>query len=182
MLYMVFDVESIGLHGEGFAVGWVVVRDSTGERVAEGLFACPPEKAAGSAQGREWIAGNVPAIEVTHDDPFDVRRAFWAEWLKWKTLGAVLAADVPWPVEGRFLNACVDDNPRHFSPNQREMEGPYPLIDIHSFRVLAPMTKESEFGPKRIEGELPEHNPLCDARQSARMLLMAIRDHKAQAK
>lgn len=32
MLYMVFDVESIGLHGEGFAVGYVVV-DRNGERL-----------------------------------------------------------------------------------------------------------------------------------------------------
>ena len=27
-LYMVFDVESIGLHGEGFAVAWVVVNSA----------------------------------------------------------------------------------------------------------------------------------------------------------
>ena len=34
--FMVFDVESIGLHGEGFAVAWVVV-NRAGERLGDGL-------------------------------------------------------------------------------------------------------------------------------------------------
>ena len=33
--FMVFDVESIGLHGDGFAVAWVVV-NREGERLGEG--------------------------------------------------------------------------------------------------------------------------------------------------
>lgn len=44
---MVFDVESIGLHGEGFAVGYVVLQDC--REVECGMFACDPSKAAGDA-------------------------------------------------------------------------------------------------------------------------------------
>ena len=39
-LFLVFDVESVGLHGQGFAVGYVVKR-ADGEHLADGCFACP---------------------------------------------------------------------------------------------------------------------------------------------
>jgi len=40
--FMVFDVESVGLHGEGFAVGYVVV-NGDGETLEEGLYICDPD-------------------------------------------------------------------------------------------------------------------------------------------
>ncbi len=44
ILYMVFDCESIGLHGESFAVGFVVL-DADGNRHDCGAYACPPSAA-----------------------------------------------------------------------------------------------------------------------------------------
>ena len=43
---MVWDVESVGLHGEGFAVGWVVLLGA--EEVSAHWIACPPDEAKGS--------------------------------------------------------------------------------------------------------------------------------------
>ena len=60
--FMVFDVESIGLHGDGFAVAWVVV-NREGERLGEGCMACPRDLCAGTAESRLWVDENVPALD-----------------------------------------------------------------------------------------------------------------------
>ena len=52
--YMIFDVESIGLHGEGFAVGYVVV-NGDGKTLEEGMFVCDPDEAQGTPVNRRWI-------------------------------------------------------------------------------------------------------------------------------
>lgn len=162
-IFMVIDVESIGLQGEGFAVGFVIIT-RTGKILHEGVFACPPDRAAGSLENREWVQANVPAILNTALRPSIMRDQFWLEWLEWKKLGAVMVADCAWPVEARFLNHCVNDN-----LIKREWEGPYPLHDLASMMLvkgLDPLATNL-----RLENELPAHNPLCDARQSARLLI-----------
>jgi hypothetical protein len=93
---------------------------------------------------------------IEHNNPYQVREAFWETWLAYKDR-VLLAADVPWPVEGRFLNACIDQNRR-----QRTWQGPFPLIE-------------------RLEDELPVHNPLADARQSLRILREALGDRFFEA-
>jgi hypothetical protein len=162
---MVFDVESVGLHGEGFAVGYVVI-DEHGFRLAEGLHACPPSRAHGDDEGRAWIAENVPTIEPNCVSPANVRDAFWFDWLKWKEQGAVLVADCAWPVEARFLIECVDD-----APNDRRWDGPYPLHELASFMVAAGLDPMATY--ERLDDE-PQHDPLGDARQSARLLCRAL--------
>lgn len=168
-LYMVFDVESIGLHGEGFAVGYVVVNKG-GERLAEALITCPPDAACGNDTGRQWVAENIPAWEPTEawHSPVGVRSAFGRDWKAWKALGAVLVADCAWPVEARFLAAWVDD-----VPLAREWQGPCPLHDLAS--VLLALGRDPLATNERLPDELPAHNPLCDARQSARLLIEALK-------
>jgi hypothetical protein len=185
-LFMVFDVESIGLHGQGFAVGWVVV-NRMGVELEANRLACNPIAAAGDKEGREWVAANVPPIPVSRLDhmtpelaemfaiksPGGVRYGFWSRWLHWKGQGAVLAADCCWPVEARFLVECVEDD-----PVARRWLGPYPLIDIASIRLakgLDPLGTE-----ERRPDELPVHDPLADARQSARLLIEAL-NHRTEA-
>lgn len=161
--WLVFDVESCGLHGEGFAVGWVVV-DGDGGLLADGIAVSrthdplPP-----------WVIENVvPNLpRATHTTELEVRDAFWGVWFDWKRRGALLAADVAWPVEARFLAACVDDNPA-----ERDWDGPYPLIDIASIRLAAGLDPLAVV--ERLPNELPVHNPLADARQSARLLIEAL--------
>jgi hypothetical protein len=164
--YLVFDVESVGLHGEGFAVGWVIIDD--GLEVESGCFAAPPNSAVGSAEGHEWVGKNLPAIEVTHTCPRLVRWAFWRLWQKEKERGSKLVADCAWPVEARFLASCVDDHPL-----ERTWQGPYPLLDLAPVLVAAghdPIART-----ERLANEKPEHHPKCDARQSSRVFLRTLR-------
>lgn len=163
--FMVFDVESVGLHGEGFAVGFVVV-NRQGVELECGLMACHPDRAAGDPEDREWVSKNIPLLPMLRTallSPFHVRDAFWVKWQEWKLKGALLVADCCWPVEARFLIACVADD-----PSNRKWRGPYPLHDLASILLAAGKDPTQKF--ERKENELPEHNPLADARQSARIL------------
>jgi hypothetical protein len=163
---MVFDCESIGLHGETFAVGYVVVR-SEGEELESNCWACYPDEAKGSEDGRRWVKENVPSLVRTNTSPSYLRNAFWDVWLRWKEKGAVLCADCAWPVEARFLAACVDNN-----PSARQWEGPYPLYDLASLRLAA--GKDPLATEERLSHESPVHNPLADALQSARLLVETL--------
>lgn len=165
-LFMVFDVESIGLHGEGFAVGYVVV-DREGNTLDSGNFACPVYSAKGTLTGFEWVKSNCQTLPVTHNAPWLMRAAFWRAWREWAGKGAVLVADCAWPVEARFLAQCVDDDPM-----SREWLGPYPLYDVAPIRLAAGLDPLATCS--RLPEEEPAHDPLCDARQSARLLMEAL--------
>lgn len=167
--YFVFDVESVGLHGEGFAVGWVIV-DEEGKEHRNGLIHCPSYNAHGSTDDHTWVMKNVPDLGYTDlEYPFQVRQAFWKAWVMARyDYGNFLTmvADCPWPVEARFLNQCVDDVPG------REWKGPYPLLDVGT--ALKMVGRDPLGTSERLESELPQHNPLADARQSARLFTEAL--------
>lgn len=178
--YFVFDVESVGLQGIGFAVGWVVV-DRAGKEHASGLMSCALSAAVEVVDGDDvlWCQNNVvPALAATMDkliavpDPRSLRIAFWSAWVLWKEQGAVMAADCPWPVEARFLHDIINTR---FGKHRlaHDFDGPYPLIDVASVR-LAKGLDPLETG-ERLPCELPAHNPLADARQSARLLIEALK-------
>jgi hypothetical protein len=156
------DVESIGLHGEGFAVGFVVI-DEIGAELECGLFSCSPASASGFESDRQWVRENVPTMEITHDSPREVRRAFWACWRHWADRGSVMMADCGWPVEARFLSACVDD-----IGQDAAFQGPYPLLDVATLRAFARKVGVDVEIP-RLSTELPIHHPTSDARYSARV-------------
>lgn len=167
---LTFDVESVGLHGQGFAVGWVVHSLPDGVEIESGMLNCIPENARSTGEDdSKWVrehcafAGSWNCLS-----PLEVRTRFWAKWQDWKTRGAVLAADCHWPVEARFLNECVDDDLLN-----RKWAGPYPFLEIGSILYAAGMNPTGTF--ERQPEELPLHNPLCDARQSARLLLQALK-------
>jgi len=177
-LWLVFDVESVGLHGEGFAVGWVVI-DSDGKELEARRESCPVSEAAGSATGRAWVRDNCPAMPITRATPAEMRHEFWSVWTRWKAEGAMLVADCGWPVEARFLAACVDDarpavrSGKALADSPRDFAGPFPLHELSSLRIGAGFN--SWHKPKRLPDELPEHDPLADARQSARLLVESLR-------
>lgn len=167
-LYMVFDVESIGLYGEGFAVGWSVI-DATGEESETGCFACDPLKASGSSNDRDWVDANVPVPQSGYNcnSPREVRDAFWEAWLRNKKLGALLVADCGWPVEAQFLLKCLEDDP------QRMPDGPYPFHELSTFMQMVGIDPMIAY--HRSARQLPKHDPLADARQSADLLVNAFK-------
>ncbi len=162
-MWMVIDVESVGLHGEGFAYAAVVI-DGAGAVLREECVACPPEAAQGDDAARPWVASHVSTAGADAvATPREVRERFWASWRRWSAEGAALAADSLWPVEARFVAACVDDDP------SRCWDGPYPFHEIAS--LVAASGRPAD---QRRAGETPEHHPLADARQSARILSAAV--------
>lgn len=163
--FFVFDVESIGLHGEGFAVAGGVYL-ANGAAQWEFHLACPPCKAEGLLNDREWVNKNVPFMDVTHRDTFGVRMSFWEKWVKAKSEGAEMAAECLWPVEARFLHDCITDDA------QRLADAPYPFHEIASVMFAAGMNPLATYD--RTPSEMPPHNPLADARQSARLLSEAL--------
>ena len=155
------DIESIGLHGEGFAVGYTVV-DSLGREVEAATFACPPDAAEGAESDRAWVMQNVPTLIETHATPRVVRAALWQRWQHWSAQGARMVADCGWPVEARFLAACVDDHGA-----AAHWQGPYPLLDVSS--LAAALALDPRAAVERKANEQPAHHPLADARLCARL-------------
>jgi len=176
--WMVFDVESVGLHGEGFAVAWIVL-DPDGIEHEASQEACLPTEATGPNSGRIWVRDNCPELPITRQTPTEIRQAFWAAWSRWKAKGAVLIADCGWPVEARFLAACVDDARIPAEENgkmedgHRDFQGPYPLHELASLLLGAGIDPWRK--PKRLAQELPEHDPLADTRLSVRQLLAVFK-------
>lgn len=169
----VFDVESLGLHGEGFSVGGGCY-ELNGEVLWEFLYATNPEAVIGDDDDRDWVKKNVPKVDYDCFGPLQVRRAFWKEWERAKEMNALMFAECNWPVEANFLRACVNDDLEN-----RKWCGPYPLHDVATF-LLAKGFNPMAIYP-RLEHELPNHNPLCDARQSMRLLLTANRTYSNHA-
>lgn len=160
-LLLTFDTEAVGFHGEGFSFGYNVT-DQNGRELEHGMFAAPRHKAAGNPTDRAWIEQNVPETTEVFNTLLDLRDEFWKIWTKWRAQGATMMADCAWPVEARFLIQCVTDN-----RDERNWEGPYPLLDLSTFLRTKGVDPTQSFA--RQAREEPAHNPLADARQSARI-------------
>jgi hypothetical protein len=163
--FFLLDVESIGLHGEGFAAAYLVVRD--GEELESGLFACDPAFARGTDDDRKWIAKNVPALPENCESPGVVRERLWERWLHWKSLGAFMVADCAWPVEANFLAQCVRDQ-----EHAQDFNGPYPLLDVTT--LIFASGKDPTIPTERLPDELPLHDPRADCRHSKRKWLALL--------
>lgn len=167
--YLVFDVESVGLTGDAYAYGFVLI-DKEGKELDCGLDSMNPDQAKGTKCDRLWIEDHCPELLHTSPSKSYLHRAFCSLWLRyqtgpWADKKVVLAADCPWPVEAKFLLECFQEAGKSFLP--------YPIIDVGS--VLLAAGKDPIGTYPRNELELPEHNPLQDARQSARLLVEALK-------
>lgn len=186
---LVFDVESHGLYGEGFAVGWVVLEGDHG-RVLEEAFAVSNPEVATGGDGKDvaWLkdnvypwmrgmdvqfpeTGSIAMRDPTTGIPVTVcadhgvlREVFWSVLERWAARDAEVWADVPVPVEANFLRSCVS-----VSPSVRKWKAPYPLLDVATVTKVASLLRL-----ERLPGELPQHHPLMDARQSGRELLAGL--------
>lgn len=203
-LRMVFDCESIGLHGQTWAVGYVVLDEDS--IVEEAWAYCPPTLCSGSPDGYDWIKTNCPwgekglsegvrqALKLPPGTRLmrgsDVSDWFWSRWIDHSKKGGEIWADVPWPVEARFLNSCVEsrrswrnetsrENIEKFvngevdslvlPPSDREFKGPFPLLDVRT--ALEVTGTQRAFPP---DEQALWHHPLFDARWSAASLLKAL--------
>lgn len=184
--FFVFDVESVGLYGEDFAVAYVVV-DRSGTELDAGLFNCPVGLSVSSGQiaERHFVAKDIQNLwneraqndwswlveyvlshmpEASHNSREQMHSDFWNAWTHWRDRGAVMWADWGYPVEANFLRACVFDNP------SRIETAPCPLMEIETVRSLSGLDP----GLPRCIEHLPAHDPLNDARHSARILIESL--------
>lgn len=180
-LLFVLDVESVGLYGEGFAVGWVVI-DMNGKEHESGLFVSDWQDCDSdiNASTNHWLKKNLPPMAITHRFKADLRMDFFNVLQRWlpngdnKSHSKVSSAWADWgyPVEAQFLIQCR--NTAHCE-RMGEVDPswlmPGPLHEIATICLAAGV--ESEAYP-RLASELPEHNPLNDARHSARLLIAAM--------
>jgi len=166
--FFVFDVESIGLHGQAFAVGGVIT-DRAGAEYLSYEFYCDPLLARGAHDDMRWVRENVTTGGTEKPTPDDVRQEFWEVWRRAQQLfpDIVMVAECAWPVEARFLIDCIADD-----PVVRNWKGPYPLHDVASVMLAKGMDPMATY--ERLPNELPAHNALADARQSARLLIQAL--------
>jgi len=174
--YLVIDVESIGLHGQAYTVGGCVLDAQTG-KIMESLsfrYACNPDYVDGREEDRQWVMSNIPRIMETHPTPRADLNDFWWKWQSLQKVipGIAMAAECGWPVEANFLEACIKQNEK-----ERCFQGPYPLHEIASFMVAAGMDPMATY--ERDGNELPKHDPLADANQSARLLFQALSETRA---
>jgi len=159
--YFVFDVESIGLFGEAFSVGFVVF-NRQGKLQEELELSCNPDSALGEPSDRIWVEQNCLVGDFNCSSPVQVCERFLDYWKFWKKKDAILIADCCFPVETNFLCDCLRKNPEN-----RLINSPYPLYDLSSFLFAYGCDPLAEYD--RTENELPKHNSLNDARQSARL-------------
>lgn len=168
--YMAFDAESIGLHGDAFAIGFTVT-DLNRIVHDEEMYSCSRDLCKGQPSDLEWVNENIPPLKITHKTLIEMRNAFWEKWQYWKKQGAMLVTDCGWPVESNLLTACINDN-----VVERMWEGPLPMLDISSLLFIT--GKDPIATRPRFKSELPVHNPLADARQTARILIDLLTDPK----
>lgn len=180
-MILTFDVETRGLYGQAFAVGFVLTTDN-GRQLTTGLYSCPYEDVEVAAQidkveeNDDWLEKNV----LPHLPPpncftaFGMRSNFMAEIMSMRRMAEkqaeqlLFVADVAYPCETRFLAECWRDNPVKFGPYM-----PYPLIDLSAMLLAKGYDPVGTYS--RRDNEKPPHNPLNDALQSSRIYHQLMR-------
>lgn len=171
------DVEANGLHGEGFAVGGVLLERATGQIVERFYARCP---IVGEVD--PWVRENVlprltsDADAESHDDAKSMRDDYW-NWLISRTNdvspSTIVVMDCGWPVEANFLSACVRDN----SPT-RDFGGPYPVHEVATLLLAAKLDPKGSYAAQVLSAdELKNHHahhPVDDALVSGRCAIMAL--------
>lgn len=176
--FLVLDVETVGLYGEPFAFAAVIIDTATYETVVETFVVCPFLKANGPPDDRKWAEQNIaPAVfQSPHEprrvveSPDHLRDHFADLWQHWSEKGAIIVADGLYPVESEFLSGMWVERKISGKP---EVPSPYPVLDIPSMYAGQGFDPSATYD--RLEAELPNHNPLADARQSARLLVELLR-------
>ena len=167
--FFVFDVESIGLHGQTFSVAGGIY-DAEASPLHEFAYHCDPIPGYGAEHDIQWVKVNVRhhASSIYCASRETIRQFFWKEWMHAKeNHKAAMFVECGWPVEARFLSECIMD-----ALEIRKWQGAYPMHEIASIMAAAEMDPMATY--ERQPNELPAHEPLADAKLSVRLLIQAI--------
>lgn len=164
------DAESLGLYGTPFAVGAVVIEKATEKEVANFYGRCPVEilpDYSPEHSSLEWLTKNViPHLgPVTHETTNELYNAFWTFYTTWRSQCDIVG-DCLYPVEANLFMHCVKCG----DPSEnRQWKAPYPFHELATKMMLKGKDPNKTYS--RLENELPVHNAIADARQSARLWL-----------
>ena len=153
-----FDVESDGLYGKGFAVGAVVANEMC--EIVETF-----ELKVDTSISSDWVEENVlPHLKdmPTCNSTKELRTKFYEFYMKHKDTCNIYS-DCNYPVETNFLNDIVQDD------ENRCWNMPYPLMDIATSDNIN--MSRSELYENTAGKKLREHNPLDDAIASLYFML-----------
>ncbi len=153
-----FDVESNGLHGQGFAIGAILTNDYG--TVTEFTARCPIDGPVDL-----WVLENVlPALDdmqETHTSYESMLDDFYV-FLRRHSKDAKTLTFIPWPVETRVLSDIFS------SDVDRWFEGPFPLTDLSTALDTLGFHATSDSDYMRNHNLIVEfngtgHHPLYDA-------------------
>jgi hypothetical protein len=169
MKKLIFDVESDGMYGQGFAIGYIILDDKNNIIKYDSIKSREEIK-------NEWVKENVlPNLKTikTVDTNKELRTIFYNVLQENKD--CEIWSDVNFPVETNFLSDIAKDDIDDMAFNM-----PYPLKDISTI-VIVNVSRKDVFNNKlfsRYEQlihsknvyEIKEHNPLHDCVASAYVL------------
>jgi hypothetical protein len=168
-VYVFFDVECRGLFGEAFAWGYFATKDD-GTFLGSDICCAPVDLAGFTPWGmpednratEDWLRQNV----LPH--AWFCNMKTFAEMAKEQKERLYYVADVASPCETNFLALCYADKGDAIAPLM-----PYPLLDVSTLLLAKGYDPTATFA--RMDDELPAHNPVCDAMQSARIWFQLMR-------
>lgn len=170
-VFLAFDVESNGLHGEAFAVGAVLMKaDET--IIDEFNGRCPIK-----GEVDEWVKDNV--LKPLQDLPENyktakaLRKGFWEWYKEAKTKADYVVVKNSYPVETRFLADCQDDD-----LEERYWEHPFPLIDLASLLLglgIKPLAVTYKLVEDKLQDQHLQHHPRWDAWVTALALIEVLK-------
>ena len=169
MKKLIFDVESDGLYGEGFAVAYIVLDENNNIIEFDSVMANIEIK-------NDWVKENVlPSLDTKKvvKTTKELRSIFYK--VLQQNNDCEIYSDVNFPVETNFLSDIVRDD-----LDNRAFNMPYPLYDISTLCDIN-ISREKTFNsalfnnfPQLLNSkslyELKEHNPLHDSLASAYLL------------
>ncbi len=170
-VFLAFDVESNGLHGEAFAVGAILIR-ADAKILDEFTARCPIK-----GEVDEWVKDNVlpPLKDMPEDQktPKQLRSAFW-EWYKAaKEKADYVVVKNSYPVETRFLADCQDDD-----LEGRYWDHPFPLLDLASLLIqvgIKPLAVTYKLVEDKLDDQHLQHHPRWDAWVTALAVIEALK-------
>lgn len=165
-----FDAESNGLQGDAFAFGAVVMDPESGKVIDSCEGRCPIVGKVDSFV-TERVLPSLSNMSTDCETGLDMRNKFW-DFLQQHKETSNIWTDCQWPVEARFLLACVDDD----KGGKRDFCGPFPLYDLSNF--VDPNMNREKYAGNLITGKsVRKHHPVWDSEVSALCLIKYERNY-----
>ncbi len=154
------DAETDGLYGDFISIAAIVV-DDTGREID--VFYKAAKNICERENHIDWVKENVlPYLGacqwVASED--ELISSFWEFWMKYKQ-ESLCIADVPYPVEFRLFQRCVEQDIQI-----RSKDAPYPFLDISSMLYVKGIDPNVERRKLIDKNTGILHNALDDVRMN----------------